>query len=125
MAGGSGVVPLLAMVRAHAASASTVPMRLLYSVRSPDNVLYASELADAAAHDSLDPTLSYSRHAPPGHDRPAARISRKLFEHATLAPTEAPAVFVCGPNGFVATAGELLIELGHNPAAIKTERFGG
>jgi len=125
VAGGSGVVPLLAMVRAHAASASTVPMRLLYSVRSPENIFFAEELADAAAHGSLDLTLSYSRHAPPGHDRPAARISRELLEHSTVAPSEAPAVFVCGPNGFVASAGELLIALGHDPAAIKTERFGG
>lgn len=125
VAGGSGVVPLLAMVRAHAASASTVPMRLLYSVRSPENVFYSEELMDAAARGSIDLTFSYSRLAPAGHDRPAGRISRSLFEDATVAPSEAPAVFVCGPNGFVATASELLIELGHDPATIKTERFGG
>ncbi len=125
VAGGSGVVPLLAMVRAHAASASTVPMRLLYSVRSPENVFYANELADAAARGSLDLTLSYSRRAPEGHQRKAARISRDLVDAVTIPPGDSPAVFVCGPNGFVAAASNQLIAAGHNPQTIKTERFGG
>lgn len=125
VAGGSGVVPLLAMVRAHRASASTVPMRLLYSVRSPDDVFYAEELADAAAAGTLDLTLSYSRRTPPGHPSPAARLTPELVAAVTLPPSAAPAIFVCGPNGFVATAADHLIAAGHDPLTIKTERFGG
>jgi ferredoxin-NADP reductase len=125
VAGGSGVVPLVAMVRAHAASESSVPMRLLYSVRTPDDVFYSEELMDAAANGSLDLTLSYSRRTPPGHPRAAARIDRELLEAVAFAPAELPAVFVCGPNGFVAAAADLLVAAGHDPLMIKTERFGG
>ena len=125
VAGGSGVVPLLAMVRAHRASASTVPMRLLYSVRSPDDVFYADELADAAAAGTLDLTLSYSRRTPPGHLSPAARLTPELVAATTLPPSAAPAIYVCGPNGFVAAAADHLIAAGHDPLTIKTERCGG
>lgn len=125
VAGGSGVVPLVAMIRAHAASASSVPFRLLYSVRTPDDVFYANELADAAASGSLDLTLAYTRRAPAGYATPPGRISRELVANTTFAPELSPAVFVCGPNGFVAAAADHLVALGHDPLAIKTERFGG
>jgi len=125
VAGGSGVVPLVAMIRAHAASASTAPFRLLYSVRTPDDVFYANELADAAASGSLDLTLAYTRRAPADSPTPPGRISRQLVADTTFAPDQAPAIFICGPNGFVAAAADHLVGLGHDPLTIKTERFGG
>lgn len=125
VAGGSGVVPLLAMLRARAASNSQNPFRLLYSVRSPDDTFYASELSDAAANGELELTLNYTRRTPPGHSAAPTRITRAIVEAATFSPADGPAVFVCGPNGFVATAAEHLVALGHDALTIKTERFGG
>ncbi len=125
VAGGSGIVPLLAIVRAHAAAASTAPVRLLYSVRSPDDVFYSEELMDAAAAGTLDLTIAYTRRTPPGHPTPAGRISAELVAATTIPPSAGPAIFVCGPNGFVAAAADHLIAAGHDPLTIKTERFGG
>ncbi len=125
VAGGSGVVPLLAMVRAHAASGSEAVMRLLYSVRSPEDVFYSAELADAAAAGRLDLTIAYTRSAPAGHARPPGRITRELVAAVAFGPHASPAIFVCGPNGFVASAADHLVALGHDPLSIKTERFGG
>jgi len=125
VAGGSGVVPLVAMVRAHAASGSTAALRLLYSVRSPDDVFYTRELMDAAASGSLDLTIAYTRAAPAGHPTPPGRITQELVAATTFGPQDQPAIFVCGPNGFVASAADYLVALGHDPLTIKTERFGG
>ncbi len=125
VAGGSGIVPLLAIVRAHAAAASTAPVRLLYSVRSPDDVFYSEELMDAAAAGTLDLTIAYTRRTPPGHPTPAGRITAALVAATTIPPSAGPAIFVCGPNGFVAAAADHLIAAGHDPLTIKTERFGG
>ncbi len=125
VAGGSGVVPLVAMIRAHGASASAAPFRLLYSVRTPDDIFYANELRDAAAAAALDLTIAYTRRAPAGDPAPPGRISRELVEASTFGPEVGPAIFVCGPNGFVAAAADHLVALGHDPLTIKTERFGG
>jgi ferredoxin-NADP reductase len=125
VAGGSGVVPLVAMIRAHGASASAAPFRLLYSVRTPDDIFYANELRDAAAAAALDLTIAYTRRAPAGDPTPPGRISRELVEASTFGPEVGPAIFVCGPNGFVAAAADHLVALGHDPLTIKTERFGG
>lgn len=125
VAGGSGIVPLLAIVRAHAAAASTAPVRLLYSVRSPDDLFYSEELMDAAAAGTLDLTIAYTRRTPPGHPTPAGRITAELVAATTIPPSAGPAIFVCGPNGFVAAAADHLIAAGHDPLTIKTERFGG
>lgn len=124
IAGGSGVVPLLAMVRAHAASDSTAKFRLLYSVRSPDDVFYADELA-ALASDKLEITFVYTRTAPEGWPVPAGRVSKELLATATFPADVSPAVFVCGPTGFVEAVATWLVELGHDPVSVKTERFGG
>lgn len=122
VAGGSGVVPLLAMVRAHAASAATSPMRLLYSVRSPADVFYAAELERM---ENVEVTFVYTRETPPEWATPAGRVSKALLQSSTLAPRDNPAVYVCGPNGFVEAAATWLVELGHDPVTVKTERFGG
>ncbi len=124
VAGGSGVVPLLAMARAHAASGSTAPFRLLYSVRAPSEVFYAEELA-ALASPHLEVTFVYTRETPDGWHTPAGRVTREILREATFPASERPAVFVCGPTGFVESVADWLVELGHDPVAVKTERFGG
>ncbi|WP_309619350.1 ferredoxin reductase [Salinibacterium sp.] len=122
IAGGSGVVPLLAMIRAHTTSGSSAPMRLLYSVRSPADRFFADELA--AAHD-IDVTLIYTREVPAGWDASPGRVTKDILAAATVPASEHPAVFVCGPTGFVEAVASALVDLGHDPMAVKTERFGG
>ena len=112
IAGGSGVVPLVAMIRAHAASGSTAPMQLLYSVRTPDDRFFADEL------EKLD-TVTYAYTRTEG----GGRLTRDALEAAVL-PVGA-AVFVCGPTGFVEAVASWLVDLGHDAGRIKTERFGG
>jgi len=120
IAGGSGIVPLMAMVRARAAAASRVPFRLLYSVRSPDEVYYGDELRRRIRDDAgLDVTFLYTRHGPQPHRIGVADVNTAGW------PAEfAPACFVCGPTGFVETAADILVALGHDPRKVKTERFG-
>jgi len=125
VAGGSGIVPLMAMMRARAQEGSPVPFRLVYSVRSPDQVIYGPELAQLAdAGDGLDVTFVYTRTAPPGASRPAGRITGQVLTAEGWLPRQAPAVFVCGPTGYVEAAASLLTGAGHDPGRIKTERFG-
>ena len=122
--GGSGIVPLMAMVRAHAASGSTARFRLLYSVRTPEDVFFKDELM-AFASSEIEITWVYTRATPAGWATPAGRVSRDILTSSTIPANENPAVFVCGPTGFVETVADLLVELGHPAASVKTERFGG
>jgi ferredoxin-NADP reductase len=125
VAGGSGVVPLMAMIRARAQAGSPAPFRLVYSARSPDQVLYADELARvAAAGDGVDVTFVYTRTAPPGSSRPPGRITAADLSAEGLLPGRAPAIFVCGPTGYVEAVAGLLTAEGHDAGRIKTERFG-
>ena len=123
--GGSGIVPLMAMIRAHADTQSTMPFRLLYSVRTPADVFFADELAMHAESPFFDVTFVYTRQAPEGWAVPVGRVNRDALEAATLSAADAPAVFVCGPTGFVESVADALVALGHDPMAVKTERFGG
>jgi ferredoxin-NADP reductase len=125
VAGGSGIVPLMAMIRARAGSSGNrAPFRLVYSVRSPDAALYAAELADRARSGTgLDLTYVYTRSAPPGWPAPAGRINADILT-AGQPVQPGTAVFVCGPTGFVESAANLLIDAGQEPQTIKTERFG-
>jgi ferredoxin-NADP reductase len=124
VAGGSGVVPLMAMIRTRAGSGSHAPFRLVYSVREPDTALYAGELADRAAADAgLDVTYVYTRSTPPGWPLPAGRINADILTAGQAAPPGL-AVFVCGPTGFVEAAADLLVDAGYESRTIKTERFG-
>ena len=116
IAGGSGVVPLVAMIRAHAASGSTAPMQLLYSVRTPDDRFFADELEKL---DSV--TYAYTRSGPP--DATIGRLTKERLAAAVL--PAGSAVFVCGPTGFVEAVASWLVDLGHDASLIKTERFGG
>jgi ferredoxin-NADP reductase len=125
VAGGSGVVPLMAMIRERAAAGSRAPFRLIYSVRDPGALLYGDELARREqAGDGLEVRYVYTRTAPPGSGLPTGRIGAGLIASAGWPPEKSPAVFVCGPTGFVEAAADLLVRAGHSPGAIKTERFG-
>jgi ferredoxin-NADP reductase len=122
LAGGSGVVPLMSMIRAHGAAKSEVPVGLIYSVRSPSDVIYASELSERTLSSPLSLTLLYTRSAHRGV--PPGRINAAVIAASAFPPDTAPDIFVCGPSGFVEAATSLLVEAGHAPATIKTERFG-
>lgn len=137
VAGGSGIVPLMSMIRSRAAAGSQAPFQLLYSARSPDDVLYRAELAERQRPaDGLRIDYVYTRSVPAGWPRPPGRLSAADLPVLTrgddspeppasgIGAAETPAVFVCGPTGFVEAAANLLTAAGHRPAAIKTERFG-
>jgi ferredoxin-NADP reductase len=124
VAGGSGIVPLMAMIRTRAATGATAPFRLVYSVRTPESAIYEDELRRLAADGAVDVTFVHTRRSPAGSARPPGRLDAALLESAAWPAADAPAVFVCGPTGFVEAAATLLVAAGHDPARIKTERFG-
>jgi ferredoxin-NADP reductase len=125
LGGGSGVVPLMAMVRTRVANGSPTPMRLLYSTRTPDTVLYGDELRRLAQRDpTLRVDLVYTRHAPEGWEGPVGRLDRARLATLAWPPAAAPACFVCGPTGFVEAVADLLVDQGYPSERIKTERFG-
>ncbi len=105
VAGGSGVVPLMAMVRAHAAAGSKVPFRLIYSVRTPADAIYAPELSERAVASALDVTYLYTRAAPPGER--TGRIDAGVIAETAWSPSDKPEIFICGPTGFVEAAAGL------------------
>lgn len=124
IAGGSGVVPLYAMAAAHAAAADATEFRLLYSVRTPDDVFFRPELTALRAA-GLALEFVYTRRAPSGWPAPAGRVTKSLLEAVTVPAASAPRIFVCGPTPFVETVADWLLELGHRPGDVRTERFGG
>ncbi|GLZ35328.1 oxidoreductase [Lentzea sp. NBRC 105346] len=123
--GGSGIAPLMAMVRTRAALGSRVPFRLVYSVRTPEDVYFADELRRRVRDDAgLDVRLVYTRRAPAEATEPVGRVSvATLNTHGWLAEF-APNCFVCGSTGFVETVADILVALGHDPRRVRTERFG-
>jgi ferredoxin-NADP reductase len=125
VAGGSGVVPLMAMIRTREAAGSHTPFRLLYSVRSPETEIYSGELAARQRRgDGLDVTYVYTRTSPPDWPVPPGRINAGVLASAGWTPDLHPAVFVCGPTPFVEAVANMLVNAGHDPGKIKTERFG-
>ncbi|MDM4718832.1 ferredoxin reductase [Micromonospora sp. WMMA1363] len=123
--GGSGVVPLMAMVRARRAAGSRAPFRLVYSVRTPADVLYAEELRRRARDDlGLDVAYLYTREAPEGWRGEPHRIGLADVNTHGWPPALEPICYVCGPTGFVETAADLLVGLGHQTRRVRTERFG-
>jgi ferredoxin-NADP reductase len=122
VAGGSGLVPLRAMLRHRRRSGSDVPTRLLYSSRSLDEVISRDELI--APDEGLEVVITLTRTQPPdwkGHSR---RVDRELLREAAWPARDEPLAFVCGPTSFVETVATGLVELGYDPARVKTERFG-
>jgi ferredoxin-NADP reductase len=125
VAGGSGIVPLMAMIRSHALADSSSRFRLLYSVREPGAIFYHDELrALSNQGDSLVVTYAYTRVAPKSWPRPAGRIDRELIGSSLWPSNLEPGSYVCGPTPFVEHATDLLIAAGHNRDRIRTERFG-
>lgn len=124
IAGGSGVVPLVSIARAHHDSGSTAPFRMLYSVRSPADAYYSAELA-ALVDDRFALDLHYTRSAPEGWTAPVARLDHTVVAASTIPVADSPLVYVCGPTGFVEAVASILVSLGHPAERIKTERFGG
>jgi ferredoxin-NADP reductase len=125
IAGGSGIVPLMAMIRSRAAARSSAPFRLLYSVRHPGGVWYRDELQALSADDhGIGVTYVYTRTAPLNWPRPPGRIDAELVAESGWPATLSPTCYVCGPTSFVEHVGGLLTALGHVPDRIRTERFG-
>jgi ferredoxin-NADP reductase len=125
VAGGSGIVPLMAMLRHRARAGSTTPARLLYSSRSYEHIIYREELERLASRgDGLQVFHTLTREQPPGWGGYRRRIDRPMLAEAAPAPTAEPHVFVCGPTPLVEAVATHLVDLGHDPACIKTERFG-
>jgi len=123
--GGSGVVPLMAMIRHRAAVKSAIPTRLLYSSPSYDDVIYRDELARLLeGGPQLQVSYTFTQVQPPGWTGYHRRIDADLLREVAWAPDERPLVFICGPTPFVETAAANLVELGYEPERIKTERFG-
>lgn len=126
VAGGSGVVPLMAMIRHRVLAGSDAPMRLLYSSRTLDEVIYRDELDRLAARqDGIEVFHTLTREQPGGWTGYARRIDADLLREVAWPESEQAEVFVCGSTGFVETAADALVELGYDAGSIKTERFGG
>jgi ferredoxin-NADP reductase len=123
IAGGSGLVPLMAMLRHRAANSSTVEARLLLSARSLDDALYRDELAELTG-DGLVTHVTFTREPPPDWRGFARRIDAEMLRSVGPSPHQRPHIYLCGPTAFVERAAELLVQLGHQPGAIRTERFG-
>ena len=117
--GGSGVAPLMAMARQR----GDVPTTLLYSARSLEDVIYRAEL-ERLADEGLGLVLTLTRSQPEGWSGFARRVDASLLAEVAPPPGERPLAFVCGPTPFVEAAALALVELGHDPALVKTERFG-
>ncbi len=119
VAGGSGLAPLMAMLRHRGLSGSDAAATLLLSARSPDDVLFASELE---ALDGVRVERTFTRSAPDGWTGYTRRVDREML--AEVAPAPGARVYICGPTGFVEGVAGNLVALGHDPSRIRTERFG-
>jgi ferredoxin-NADP reductase len=124
ISGGSGIVPLRAMLRHWAAARPPVKVRLLHSARSLDDVIYRDELMRFAAFDEVDLHIALTRTWPERWRGHRGRVDRAFLESATWPPEDEPHIYVCGPTSFVEAATAALVETGQRPNTIKTERFG-
>ncbi|MGH9222274.1 MAG: ferredoxin reductase [Acidimicrobiales bacterium] len=127
VAGGSGVVPLAAMLRHRVASGSDVAVRLLYSSRSLDDVIYRDQLdglAASAPGSGVEVVHTLTRSQPPGWTGYSRRIDAGLLAEVAWPAAGRPVAFVCGPTRFVETVAKGLLELGYEAGRIRTERFG-
>jgi len=125
IAGGSGIVPLMAMLRHRRRQNDHTPAVLIYSARSMEDIIYRKELDELASNDSnLRVVIALTRVQPQGWKGHRGRIDESLLVHAGFPARDTPTNFICGPTSFVEYISALLIELGHHERSIKTERFG-
>lgn len=125
VAGGSGVAPLMAMLRHRAAAGNKNPALLLYSSRSFEDIIYRNELDTLAAkNDGLKVVHTLTRQQPANWSGEKKRIDREMLARVGFAPAQKPRMFICGPTALVESAARALIDLGHSETLIKTERFG-
>jgi ferredoxin-NADP reductase len=123
VAGGSGVVPLMAMIRVRAAAGGDVDTRLLFSSRGWDDIIYREEL-ERLNGNGLAIVHTLTRSQPPDWTGYARRVDGEMLAEVGPSPAERPRIYVCGPTPFVEAVAQALVQLGHEPKAIKTERFG-
>jgi ferredoxin-NADP reductase len=125
IAGGSGIAPLMAMLRHRDRQNARAPALLVYSSRSLNDVIYREELDAMARRDSnLRVVHTLTRNQPRGWAGYQRRIDKAMLAEASFTPDQDPKIFVCGPTPLVESVSRLLVELGHDPPTIKTERFG-
>lgn len=128
VAGGSGIVPLMAILRHHARAAEDVrdraPITLLYSARTLDDVIYREELERLAEHPSVRVTLTLTRETPTNWRGYRRRIDSAMLQDVGWPPSAMPLAYVCGPTPLVESVSTLLVDLGHDPSRVRTERFG-
>jgi len=125
IAGGSGICPLMAMLRRRASASSKVPTRLLYSSRSQEDIIYREELDRLGATGSgLEVIHTLTRVQPADWTGRSARIDQAMLHDVAWSPTDHPLMYVCGPTPLVEHVGDVLVSLGHDPERVKTERFG-
>jgi ferredoxin-NADP reductase len=123
VAGGSGIVPLRAILRHHQRCGSDVPVRLLYSSRTLADIIYRGELDQLG--ESTRVTYTLTRHQPPGWTGYSGRVTAAMLAEIGWPADRQPLAFVCGPTSFVEAVAGNLVALGYPPARVKTERFGG
>jgi ferredoxin-NADP reductase len=124
LAGGSGIVPLMAMLRHRSAARSPVPTRLLYSARALRDVIYRDELARLAAYEEVDVRYALTRAWPRGWKGHRGRVDETLLRDVAWPVEQGPRAFVCGPTGFVEAIGSGVVAVGYPVDRVKTERFG-
>jgi ferredoxin-NADP reductase len=124
VAGGSGVAPLMSMLRYRATIGSAIPATLLYSSRSWDEIIYRQELDRLGADPALRVTHTLTRTHPDGWDGYTRRIDAAMLEEAAGAPEQGRLAYVCGPTQLVESVASALVSIGYLPARVKTERFG-
>ncbi len=125
IAGGSGVVPLRAMLRNRQHAASSVPARLIYSARTQQDIIYAAELMQLQQGDGVDIVVTLTREQPPGWDGRTGRVDADLLRQLAWPARQQPLAYVCGPTAFAEAVSATLVGLGYPPQRVKIERFGG
>ncbi len=124
IAGGSGVAPFLAMLDHHHAAGSDAPARLLYSAKRLDEVIEQARLEEHRRR-GVGVEVTLTREQPPDWGGRIGRVDRSMLEAVLFPPADEPQIFVCGPTAFVEAVADMAVAIGHSPARIKTERFGG
>ena len=125
LGGGSGIVPLMAMLRARIAAGSADPVRLLVSARSIDEIIYRAELESiASANSGVEIIRTLTRTQPSGWTGYGRRVDQAMLAEIAWPADQQPRAYACGPTGFVETVASSLVALGHDPGTIRTERFG-